>query len=378
MHFQTIFRLRRYNDRRQKKNKDRRALMNRQTPRQASRSVGRVAATALGLLSAVASSQTPSVNVVQPERRDFELVSTQPSTAEAFYEADLGAKVSGYVSELLVDIGARVTAGQVLARITVPEMIQARNAAVAEVTALDSEHERIAALVERNSMTRAALTEARGRLDMARARQAEIEAAMNYATIEAPFDGIVTSRTIDPGDMVYQASSPKGGDQPLLRVAKLDVIRVKTYVPERESAWVDAGDRATVAFDALPGTVFAGEVARIAEALDPGTRTMLVEIDLPNGDGRIRPGYYGQARIVLESRQRALALPSTAVRTDQGSSYVYIVTQDDSARQVQVETGVNDTDWIEVTSGLTGNERVVTGPVVERLADGTPIRVITQ
>lgn len=352
--------------------------MHRQTPRQASRSVGRVAAAALGLWSAVASSQTPSVNVVQPERRDFELVSTQPSTAEAFYEADLGAKVSGHVSELLVDIGARVTAGQVLARITVPEMIQARNAAVAEVTALESEHERIAALVERNSMTRAALTEARGRLDTARARQAEIEAAMNYATIEAPFDGIVTSRSIDPGDMVYEASSPKGGDQPLLRVAKLDVIRVKTYVPERESAWVDTGDRATVAFDALPGTVFAGEIARIAGALDPGTRTMLVEIDLPNGDGRIRPGYYGQARLVLESRQRALALPSTAVRTDQGSSYVYIVTQDDSARQVQVELGVNDMDWIEVTSGLTGNERVVTGPVVERLADGTAIRVMTQ
>lgn len=350
--------------------------MNRQTPRRASQCVGRIAAaTVLGLSSTVASGQTPSVNVVQPERRDFELVSTQPGTAEAFYEADLGAKVSGYVSDLLVDIGARVTAGQVLARITVPEMIQARNAAVAEVTALESEHDRIAALVERNSMTRAALTEARGRLDTARARQAEIEAAMNYATIEAPFDGIVTSRTIDPGDMVYEASSPKGGDQPLLRVAKLDVIRVKTYVPERDSAWVDVGDPATVAFDALPGTILAGEVARLAEALDSGTRTMLVEIDLPNDDGRIRPGYYGQTRIVLESREGALALPSAAVRMDEGSAYVYVVTQDDLARQVRVELGVNDTDWIEIASGLAGNERVVTGAAVERLADGAPVRV---
>jgi RND family efflux transporter MFP subunit len=325
--------------------------------------------------SAAASGQALSVSVVQPERRDFELVSTQPGTAEAFYEADLGAKVSGYVGEVLVDIGTRVTAGQVLARITVPEMIQARNAAIAEVTALESEHERIAMLVERNSMTRAALTEARGRLDTARARQAEIEAQMTYATIEAPFDGVVTSRTIDPGDMVYQASSPKGGDQPLLRVAKLDVIRVKTSVPERDSAWVDVGDRATVAFDALAGTVFAGEVARISEALDPGTRTMLVEIDLPNDDGRIRPGYYGQTRIVLENREGVLALPTAAVRMDDGSPHVYVATQDDSARRLRVEIGVNDTDWIEITSGLTGNERVVTGTIVEQLADGAPIRV---
>jgi RND family efflux transporter MFP subunit len=254
-------------------------------------------------------------------------------------------------------------------------MIQARNAAIAEVTALESEHERIAMLVERNSMTRAALTEARGRLDTARARQAEIEAQMTYATIEAPFDGVVTSRTIDPGDMVYQASSPKGGDQPLLRVAKLDVIRVKTSVPERDSAWVDVGDRATVAFDALAGTVFAGEVARISEALDPGTRTMLVEIDLPNDDGRIRPGYYGQTRIVLENREGVLALPTAAVRMDDGSPHVYVATQDDSARRLRVEIGVNDTDWIEITSGLTGNERVVTGTIVEQLADGAPIRV---
>ena len=362
-----------------KKNEDRRALMTPQTPRPASRSFCRAgAATSLALLSLTAWTQTPSVNVVQPARRDFELVSTQPSSAEAFYEADLGAKVSGYVGELLVDIGARVTAGQVLARITVPEMIQSRVAAIAEVAALESEHDRIAMLVERNSMTRGALTEAKGRLDTARARQAEIEAAMTYATIEAPFDGIVTSRTIDPGDMVYEASSPKGNDQPLLRVAKVDVIRVKTYVPERESAWVDVGDDAALVFDALPGTVFAGEVARVSAALDPGTRTMLVEIDLPNDNGRIRPGYYGQARIVLERRERALALPSSALRTDDGRPRVYVVGPDGSARHVQVEIGVSDTDWVEVTAGLTGSERVVTGPIVGQLVDGAPVRVVAQ
>lgn len=338
------------------------------------RSIGRLGAVALSTLLAVPALGQVTVNVVTPERRDFELISTQPGTAEAFYEADLGARVSGYVSELLVDIGASVSARQVLARITVPEMIQARNAAVAEVTALQSEHARIAALVERNSMTRAALTEAQGRLDMARARQAEIEAEMNYATIEAPFAGVVTLRTIDPGDMVYQASSPKGGDQPLLRVAKRDVIRVKVYVPERASAWIDVGDPATVVFDALAGSVFAGEVSRLSEALDPGTRTMLVEIDLDNADGRIRPGYYGQTRILLEQRDDVLAIPAAALRTDGGAA-VFAVGPDGTARRVPVTIGVADADWVEITQGLSGGERLVTGAALVQLADGAAVRV---
>src|SRR5690606_9295279 len=147
------------------------------------------------------------------------------------------------------------------------------------------------------------------RLDTARARLAEVDEEMKFATIEAPFDGVVTYRTIDPGDMVYQASSPKGGDQPLLRVAKLDVIRVRTFVPERESAWVDVGDPVAGTFDAPPGQSLAAAVARVSGSLDPATRTMLVEIDLDNGNRRIRPGYYGQTRIVLEERPDALTLP---------------------------------------------------------------------
>ncbi len=329
------------------------------------------------LWSAQGIGQQASVNVVEPERRDFDLVSTQPGTAEAFYEADLGAKVSGYVSELDVDIGARVKKGQVLARITVPELIQARNGAAAEVTSLDSEYHRIAMLAERNSVTQKTLTEAKGRVDAARAKQAEIEAQMAYATIEAPFDGIVTSRAIDPGDMVYEASSPKGGNEPLMRVAAVNVIRVKTYVPERESAWVDVGDPATVAFDALPGRISVGQVARAAEALDPSTRTMLVEIDLPNADGRIRPGYYGQTRIVLEKRQKTLALPSSAIRFDDGGSFVYIVGTSDTVQRSPVQIGLNDAGWTEVVGGLSGSERVVSGSV-EALADGSSVRVLTR
>jgi RND family efflux transporter MFP subunit len=336
------------------------------------------AVTLLGVaLANAASSQTLEVRVAQPQRRDLERVSTQPATAEAFYEADLGAKVSGQVTELNVDIGSRVQVGQVLARMAVPELIQARNAAAAQVRALRSAYERTAMLAERDSVTQKTLTEAQSRLDTAVAEQAEAEAQMAYAAIEAPFAGIVTGRTIDLGDMVYQASSPKGSGQPLLRVAKIDVIRVKTYVPERDAVWADAGDAATVRFDALPGRTFAGAIARSSGALDAGTRTMLVEIDLPNADGAIRPGFYGETRIVLARRAGVLALPPAAVRNDADGAFVYVVGDAGTARRQTVGLGLAETGWVEIASGLGGGERVVTG-AVPALADGTTVRVAAQ
>lgn len=336
----------------------------------ASRVVALVLASIAGSLAA---QQPVAVRVVAPEKRVFTLSSTQPGTAEAFYEADLGAKVSGFVSELAVDVGSRVRTGQVLARLAVPELVAERNAARAEVAALRSEYERTEMLAARSSVTQKALAEARNRLDAAVAAEAEVTAKIQFATIEAPFDGVVTERAIDPGDMVHQASSPKGSGEPLLKVAKLDVIRVKTYVPEREAVWVDIGDAASISFDALPGQAFEGTVARFSGAIDPATRTMLVEIDLPNAEGRIRPGLYGQVRLALERRDGALAVPGPAVQFADGA-FVVVATAGDIARRTPVQTGLNVGGWVEIVGGLRGDERVVTGAPAG-LADGVALRI---
>lgn len=328
----------------------------------------------LAALAGGAAAQQPvAVRVVTPEHRSLELSSTQPGTAEAFYEADLGAKVSGFVSELTVDVGSRVRAGQVLARLAVPELEAARSAARAQVAALRSEHDRTAMLAARNSVTQKALTEAKSRLDAAVAAEAEAEAEIAYATIEAPFDGIVTARAIDPGDMVHQASSPKGSGEPLLKVAKLDVIRVKTFVPEREAVWTDVGDTAAIRFDALPGQTFSGTVARLSGAIDPATRTMQVEIDLPNADGRIRPGLYGQVRLTLEQRDGALALPASAVQFGEGGAFVFIAAGN-VARRTPVQTGLTVGNWVEIVDGLGADQRVVGNPPAG-LADGAPLSI---
>jgi RND family efflux transporter MFP subunit len=325
--------------------------------------------------AAAAAPQPVAVRVVQPERRDFVRETTQPASAEAFFEADLGAKVSGHVSELNVDIGTRVRAGQTLARLAVPELVQARNAAAADVTALRSARERTAALVERKSVTERALVEAQQRLDAAIARQGAADAELEYTLIKAPFDGVVTLRTIDPGDTVYQASSPKGKAEPLLRVAKLDVIRVKTFVAERDSVWANTGDTATVTFDALPGRAFSGKIARVSGVLDPSTRTMQVEIDLPNDDGAIRPGLYGQTRILLERHEHALALPSAAVRLGDGGAHVFVAVAGDSVHRKNVTLGLVDAQWTEIASGLDENDRVAVAPAGASLTDGAQVRI---
>jgi RND family efflux transporter MFP subunit len=335
-------------------------------------------AAALASLAAGAAAQQPiGVRVVAPEQRSLALSSTQPGTAEAFYEADLGAKVSGFVSELFVDVGSVVRPGQVLARLDVPELVAQRNAARAQVTALRSEHARTEMLAARNSVTQKALAEAVSRLDAAIAAEAALDAQIAYATIEAPFAGVVTARAIDPGDMVFEASSPKGSGEPLLKVAKLDVVRVKTYVPEREAVWAGIGDSATISFDALPGQVFDGTVARLSGALDPATRTMLVEIDLPNPDGRIRPGLYGQVRLTLERRDAALALPAAAVQFDDRGAFVFVAAGGDVARRTPVQTGLNVGGWIEILGGLRAGERVVTA-APPGLVDGAALRVAAQ
>jgi len=322
--------------------------------------------------------QPTPVRLIQPSRRDLARDTVQPATADAFFEANLGAKVSGYVTELRVDIGARVKTGQTLAKIAVPELIQARNAATADVTAQRSAYDRTVELAEHNSITQRAVAEAKGRLDTAVARQAQAEAELDYTTIEAPFDGVVTLRTIDPGDIVYQASSPKGKQEPLLRVARVDVIRVKTYVPELDSIWADVGDAATVTFEALPGRVFTSKVARVSGALDPATRTMLVEIDLPNADGTLRPGLYGRARIALERHEHALVLPSSAVRVGDGGAQVFAVAGD-VVRHKSVTLGLVDSQWSEITSGLDEGERVVAdAAAAANLADGAQVRVLAQ
>ena len=203
----------------------------------------------------------------------------------------------------------------------------------------------------------------------------ELETMVAFATLLAPFDGVVTDRQVDPGDLVRDSRGSSGGDRPpLFVVAKLDRVRVRVPIPENDAPRADVGDGAEVSFRAIPGRSFEGVVSRVARGLDPSTRTMLVEIDLPNPGLELLPGMYGEATITLE-RTEGLVLPAGTVRFDEsGRSFVYVVDDEGLVRIVDVEAGMDDGTRIEITKGLDGSERIV-APTIDRLEEGQRVRV---
>ena len=202
----------------------------------------------------------------------------------------------------------------------------------------------------------------------------EMKVLIGYATIRAPFGGVVTHRSVDPGDLVRNSTSSRSAE-PLFVIAKTDVLRVTVPVPERDAVWVKKGSAAEISFSAIPGKVFKGAVARTAGRLDPKTRTLSVEIDLPNADGKLLPGMYGT--VVLTSEKRtALLVPSGTIRFDlTGNEKIAYVVRDDTVSHVPVTTGADDGHHIEILSGLKAGDRIVTG-MLGRLADGQSVKVL--
>ncbi|MCB9941352.1 MAG: efflux RND transporter periplasmic adaptor subunit [Planctomycetaceae bacterium] len=286
----------------------------------------------------------------------------------------------------------------------------------AQLTADEAEHQRIADLVKQRAVADRLLDEATNRLDAARAakaavtattaaaaaqvdvakaqqtaaeadllaakadvevgkmRLAEVEAMLSYTELRSPFDGVVVARNVELGDLVRNSQN-SSVTEPLFVVAQMHKVRVRVSVPERDAPLANIGDSASITLQALPGETFSGAIARLAGGLDQGTRTMLVEIDLPNDGGRLIPGMFGQATILLDTKADQVALPASAVRYDEkGRSYVYVVDGEGIIQVVDVATGMDDGLQIEITSGLTGRERVV-GPLLYRLSAGQRVNV---
>ncbi len=204
----------------------------------------------------------------------------------------------------------------------------------------------------------------------------ELDELIKYAQVIAPFDGVVTERNVEPGDLVRnaQTGSSKEG-KPLFVISQYDKVRVRVHVPERDVPEATLGDSVGITLQALPGEVFTAEISRVAGVIDERTRTMLVEIDLDNAEGRIRPGMFGQAAITLVPPGSGLTLPVNAVHFDAtGNGYVYLADASNKVAIVEIQTGLDDGTQIEIIDGLTGSDRVI-GPVLHRLKAGQTVDV---
>lgn len=179
----------------------------------------------------------------------------------------------------------------------------------------------------------------------------------DYAHIRAPFAGVVTKRFVDRGAFIQSASASQNA-APIATVANLDQVRVFLTVPETQAHFVQAGTAVTITIAGLPDSPIKGRVSRTSASLDPKTRTLLAEVDLPNGDGAILTGSYANARIVMETHPGVVSVPTPAVGVEKAGKFVFVVV-DGKAKRVPVTTGFDDGAFTEISEGLLGGEHVV-------------------
>jgi RND family efflux transporter MFP subunit len=321
--------------------------------------------------------EATGVTVTRPVRRDITRKLTLTGSLEAWQDAKLFAKVSGYVRELHFDRGDRVEEGAVLAVLHVPEIDQEAAGARADQQAMEAAAAEAKAALARLEGVRARSPGAVSdqELDAAQAAQKTAEARLggvaaevgrlwqmrSFAKVVAPFDGVVTDRYVDLGDFV--ATGTQSTSSPVARVVDMSKLRAVIDVPEPDSPHAIAGHPATVRVDALPGRTFQGVIARRGEALDPKTRTMRIEVDLDNAEGALVAGMSASVTLDLEARTGVVSLAPAVVRFQREKPYVLTVV-DGVCRDAPVVLGADDGTAVEIVSGLDGSELVV--------ADGPP------
>ncbi|MBW8040557.1 MAG: efflux RND transporter periplasmic adaptor subunit [Planctomycetes bacterium] len=329
------------------------------------------------------------VEVVGVIHRPLTRMLNIPATLEAYEKADLYAKISGFVTKVNVDIGSYVQKEKVLMEIAVPEIadklrqcqavLEAKQARekLDEITAKRQEQ-----LAAENAISQQGLDEALSQFAIAKAdtKVAESEVArmrtlLEYATITAPFDGVITSRNFDPGAFVRSAAD--GQTQPLFALAKTDKIRLIIHVPEPEVPFVRAGTKVDVKIKCLNGETIESAVTRTSIALNSNTRTMRAEVDLDNKNGQLAPGMYAQVLVKLEVKGNATLIPSKAIRV-RGRDISVLVSRDGIARSCSVETGYDDGIWVEIVGGqLKDNDLIITS-ASSAVAPGAPVKPIRQ
>ncbi len=314
----------------------------------------------------------PTVAVIIPDRGDAIRSLSMPGDLVGFYQSTLYAKVTGYLKNISVDKGDWVKKGQVLAEIEVPELQQRVERAKAGLQVQLLTYNRLSQVWKSDPrlVARQDVDIAQGKYLEAKAQLDELEAMISYTRIVAPFDGVITGRFVDPGALIKaggeQTSSPPeegsaragGAASPVLSLAMIDTIRTYIYVPQGEVGLVKRGMPATLTLQDLPGRTFSGEVARFANSLDLGTRTMLTEIDLKNPRHELYPGMYANVTLEIECHRAVLKLPESAIGDSAEGRYVMIA-QSGKLRRQLVRVGISTGNHAEVTHGLRGGEQVV-------------------
>ena len=307
-----------------------------------------------------------------------------PGSLQGYVQSPVAARAGGYLRRWYKDIGSRVQKGELLAEIETPELDQQLSQAVAaqqqQVASMDlakSTMERWEALRKRDAVSQQELEERRSAFAQAQANLAAAVANVerlrqleSFKRVLAPFAGVITKRNVDIGDLI------DGSGRPLFLLAQTDPLRVYINLPQAYAQLVRVGQPATITQNELPGREFKGELVRTAGAIDAATRTMQVEIALPNRDGVLLPGAFVQVALGLVA-SGALTVPANTLIIRADGTRVALVDPQGKVHMQQVRLGRNYGEVVEVLGGLTGQERLVLNPS-DSLVEGDMVQVMAE
>jgi RND family efflux transporter MFP subunit len=350
---------------------------------------------AVAITAQQARSFVPEVRVAAVRASDRKISVTLPATTTAFEAANIFARTSGYIEKRYVDIGDRVKAGALLVEITAPELDHqiaqaqatlAQNQSTLQQTQASRELAEVTNARDSKLVTQGWLTLQQGDNDrltlkaqqaavgVAQANIAAQEAQIRvlqqekaYQRVVAPFDGVITQRNIDNGSLVTSGSTF------MFTLMHSDVIRTQVFVPQDEAFGLGPGVDAVIRVPEIPDRSFPGKVTRIASALQPGSRTLLTEIDVPNPDGALSPGIYCTVELLIPRKTPSMIIPGDAVVFDQNGLHVAVV-RDGTAHLQKITIARDFGTEVEVRDGVKPGDQVILNPMVN-LAEGARVAV---
>lgn len=331
----------------------------------------------------------PTVAIIAPKRAKPERELLLGGNMQALMASAIHARVNGYVKRRLVEIGTRVKAGQLLAEIDTPEIDQQLQQARADLATARSNYElaqrtadRWEELLKSNVVSRHGADQAlsdrnakKAALDSARFNLGRLEKTQSFKNIHAPFDGVITARNVDVGQLIDAGATGTGRE--LFHIATTDRLRVEVSVPQIYSRETQPGMVVELSLVEFPGKSFQGKLARTAQAIDPGSRTLLAEVEVENPTGELLPGAYAQVRLKLKAEKPALLLPINALLFRTEGVQVGVVGADRKVVLKKVTLGRDLGTEVEVVSGLDAADQVILNPA-DSLVSGTLVKAVKQ
>jgi RND family efflux transporter MFP subunit len=308
-----------------------------------------------------------------------------PGTLQGFMQSPISARASGYLRRWYKDIGSKVQKGDLLAEIDAPEIDQqlsqamaARQQTASSLSLAQSTMERWEALRKKDAVSQQELDERRSNEAQARANLAAADANVErlrqlegFKRVVAPFAGVITRRNVDVGDLIDAGG---GAGRTLFQLAQTDPLRVYVNVPQSYAQLVKPGQEVKIVQPELRGQTFRGEVARTSAAIDTATRTMQIEVTLPNKDGALLPGAYVQVLLPLQVNQQAMTIPTNAMMIRGDGLRVAVVDASGKVQLRPIKVGRNYGENVEVTEGVAVTDQLILNPP-DSIAEGDKVAI---